>query len=67
MKRSASRTGRSGSDMDPTGADAFIEEYLDHLRVERGLAENSIIAYGHDLSRLAAHAQAETFSGPIPP
>jgi len=35
----------------------FIQEYLDHLRVERGLAENSLIAYGHDLSRLAAYAQ----------
>jgi integrase/recombinase XerD len=57
MKRSASRTGRSGSDIVPTGEDAFIEEYLDHLRVERGLAENSLLAYGHDLSRLAAYAQ----------
>ena len=38
--------------------DDFIQEYLDHLRVERGLAENSIIAYGHDLARLAAHARA---------
>jgi integrase/recombinase XerD len=34
----------------------FIEDYIDHLRVERGLAENSIVAYGHDLSRLAAFA-----------
>jgi integrase/recombinase XerD len=33
-----------------------IEDYIDHLRVERGLAENSIVAYGHDLSRLAAFA-----------
>ena len=34
----------------------FIAEYASHLRVERGLAENSLIAYGHDLSRLAAYA-----------
>jgi len=35
-----------------------IAEYLDHLRVERGLAENSIVAYGHDLARLATYARA---------
>ncbi|PYQ01506.1 MAG: site-specific tyrosine recombinase XerD [Acidobacteria bacterium] len=35
----------------------LIAEYLDHLRVERGLAENSLVAYGHDLSRLAAYAR----------
>jgi integrase/recombinase XerD len=35
---------------------AFIAEYIDHLRVERGLAENSIVAYRHDLLRLAAYA-----------
>jgi integrase/recombinase XerD len=34
----------------------FIAEYVSHLRVERGLAENSLVAYGHDLSRLAAYA-----------
>ena len=33
-----------------------LREYLDHLRVERGLAPNSLIAYGHELDRLARYA-----------
>jgi integrase/recombinase XerD len=35
-----------------------VREYLDHLRVERNLAQNSIAAYGHDLGRLGAFARA---------
>jgi integrase/recombinase XerD len=31
-------------------------EYLDHLRVERGLAENSLLAYSRDLARLRRFA-----------
>ena len=31
---------------------AILDEYLDHLRVERALAENSLLAYGHDLRAL---------------
>jgi integrase/recombinase XerD len=31
-------------------------EYLDHLRVERGLAENSLLAYGRDVERLRRFA-----------
>jgi integrase/recombinase XerD len=31
-------------------------EYLDHLRVERGLAENSLLAYGRDVARLRRFA-----------
>jgi integrase/recombinase XerD len=38
--------------------DAVAREYLDHLRVERGLAQNTLIAYERDLSRLAAFSRA---------
>jgi len=35
---------------------AIEQEYLDHLRVERGLAHNSLLAYGRDVARLRAYA-----------
>lgn len=34
--------------------DVAIDDYLQHLTVERGLARNTLAAYGHDLSRFAA-------------
>jgi integrase/recombinase XerD len=34
---------------------AWIDAYLDHLRVERALAKNTLEAYARDLNRLAAH------------
>ena len=33
----------------------WIDAYLDHLRVERGLAKNSLDAYARDLNELARH------------
>jgi integrase/recombinase XerD len=35
---------------------AITEQYLDHLRVERGLAPNTLLAYGRDLLRLHRYA-----------
>ena len=34
------------------------EQYLDHLRVERGLSPNTLEAYGRDVARLGAFAAA---------
>jgi integrase/recombinase XerD len=34
------------------------EEYFDHLRVERGLAANTLLAYWNDIGRLRAFAEA---------
>jgi integrase/recombinase XerD len=34
--------------------DAAIDAFLSHARVERGLADNSLLAYGRDLAALAA-------------
>jgi integrase/recombinase XerD len=38
---------------------AWIDAYLDHLRVERSLAANTLEAYARDLGALAQHAGAE--------
>jgi integrase/recombinase XerD len=34
----------------------WIDAYLNHLRVERALARNTLEAYGHDLAQLASRA-----------
>jgi integrase/recombinase XerD len=38
--------------MDVRHRDQPLRDYLDHLRVERGLSENTLAAYGHDLGKL---------------
>ena len=40
----------------PDGRPGILEEYLSHLRVERGLAENTLVAYASDFARLGAYA-----------
>jgi integrase/recombinase XerD len=39
---------------------AILDEYLDHLRVERALADNTLLAYGRDLRTLSKWAEART-------
>jgi integrase/recombinase XerD len=43
---------------------AWVDAYLDHLRVERALAPKSLDAYGHDLAGLCAHAEAQGVTDP---
>lgn len=40
----------------------WVDAYLDHLRVERALATLTLEAYGHDLAKLVAHAEAAGIS-----
>ncbi len=44
--------------MEPRDRGEPLSAWLDHLRVERGLAETTLVAYQHDLRRLAEHAAA---------
>jgi integrase/recombinase XerD len=44
----------------------WIDAYLDHLRVERALASNTLEAYARDLNALATHLQAEVGDGVEP-
>jgi integrase/recombinase XerD len=40
---------------DARGLDGWIDSYLDHLRVERALAKNTLEAYARDLGEIAIH------------
>jgi integrase/recombinase XerD len=45
----------------------WIDVYLDHLRVERALARNTLDAYARDLNALAAHVGGERDPATIDP
>ena len=42
--------------------DAALDFYLQHLRVERALSQNTVMAYGRDLGKLLAFAESATVS-----
>jgi integrase/recombinase XerD len=42
--------------------DAALDFYLQHLRVERALSQNTVMAYGRDLGKLLAFAEASGVS-----
>jgi integrase/recombinase XerD len=44
--------------------DQRIDGYLDHLRVERGLAENSVAAYARDLAKFGEHLESAGIGDP---
>jgi integrase/recombinase XerD len=44
---------------DARGLDGWIDSYLDHLRVERALARNTLEAYARDLGEIAIHVSDE--------
>lgn len=43
---------------------AWVDAYLDHLRVERALASKSVEAYASDLAKLCAHAEEQGVTAP---
>ncbi len=49
------------ADMPPSAPtlDDAVDDYLDHLKVERGLAKNTIVAYASDLRRFVTFAEDE--------
>ena len=43
---------------------AWVDAYLDHLRVERALSPRSVEAYARDLAKLCEHAEAQGIVAP---
>lgn len=52
----APKAAALGAASDGPTLEAAIDDYLQHLTVERGLSRNTLAAYGHDLARFAEFA-----------
>lgn len=50
---------RTGVNLPYVDVHAWIDAYLDHLRVERALAKNTLEAYARDLGELGKHVEAD--------
>ena len=63
-----SRSPRSGSALETRGRSPLLREFLLHLASERGLAENTLLAYRRDLEALDDHllARRRTFNNAKP-
>lgn len=48
----------------PVDLHGWVDAYLDHLRVERALAKNTVEAYARDLGKLCIHAEERGVDGP---
>lgn len=44
--------------------DAYVDLYLDHLKVERALSSHTLLAYARDLAKFVAHAESRQISEP---
>jgi integrase/recombinase XerD len=44
--------------------DQFLEQFMNHLAVERGLSANTLEAYGRDLARYADHVEKDGLGHP---
>lgn len=60
---SPERTGRRGGPRS-SGLDALRDDFLRHVRIDRGLAAATVSAYASDLGRFVAHVAAAGVSDP---
>ena len=49
---------------EPDALRDWVEGYLDHLSVERGLSANTLAAYHRDLERYTGHLRARGITDP---